>query len=137
MISLKYSCNRTVNVNRGLAKNWQRAFEHDDIRVPDGWEHSLEINGRMYRFAFARVSNAKIKDDTYIVVVDAYSREEALGHSPTMERYYICPVMAILQPFPEEVDATFVDQYLRAIAATSFTEYDKKKWIDEKKLRIC
>jgi hypothetical protein len=122
---LRYSMRKTVDVNRGLARNWARCFNLDSIRVPEGWEHALEINGRMYSFAFCSFTNAtKCADGEYIMVIDRYSREQALGREAKIEaRYYALPVMSVLRPTQEDGGTRFTaDEYLRTNAACTFTE---------------
>jgi hypothetical protein len=137
--TLRYSCKQSVDVNRGLANNWKRCFKNDDIRVPEGWVRSLEINGRMYSFAFISMRNsAKCPDGNYIVVKDNFSREQALGSEKMGEKvYYILPVMAVLRPQQEDAGPRLsVDEYLKEYTACRFTETCLEKARREKRIRV-
>ena len=138
--TIKFSMKKRVLVNKGLARNWTRSFSFtDDIRVPEGWESSLEINGRMVRFSFARSQNGrKIPNGECIIVIDKCSRDEALnGKAGATERWYLMPVMSVLRPIKEDgQQMPDVVEYLRENCLATFNREDKDRWVKEGKLKI-
>ena len=136
MIILKYSAKQSVDVNRGLAKNWKREFFQDDVRVPDGWVHSLELNGRMVRFAFVRITGAKIPDGNYVIVVYCGTLADAKGGTWS-ETSFVLPVMAALKPQREDDGKPLppVLDYLMENALATWTKEQMEQWRKEKKVR--
>jgi hypothetical protein len=138
--TLKFSATKSVDVNKGMATNWKRCFKHDDIRVPEGWVHALEINGRMYSFSFVKLTNAtKCADGEYICVIDKFGRDEVLGQKvipfPHDETYYLLDVMVALRP-QDDGRIQLVDHYLADRCVVYFKKSTLEKARREKKIQI-
>lgn len=143
MLRMKHMM-KSVDVNRGMGRNWIRLFQQSDVRIPEGWVHSLEISGRMVTFSFVRITGGHIADDTYILVSAKGDRNAALagdGSWDASTRYYVLRVMDALRPTKEDDNSILGDgsawAYLEEVAVASFTHSQKKQWEAEKKLAVC
>ena len=140
MITLKFQM-KAVDVNKGLGRNWIREFKSNDVRIPEGWVHAIEVDRKMVSFSFVKVSNAKIPSNSYILVTTKGTRDQALTHDGSFQSnciYYVMPVMSVLRPQKEDDSKPLgrIEDYLFENAVAWYTENQKKQWMKEKKLSI-
>lgn len=136
---LRWSASKQVSVNKGLARNWQRCFPDEDIRVPDGWEHAIELNGHMVSFAFCKIINSPHGNDgEYITVKMGMTRAEMRqDERKTEPTYFFVPVRAALKPQQEESgERLSSDEWLKAAAICSITEAKMEELRRGQKIRV-
>lgn len=120
MIRIKYGA-KTVNVNLGMARNWGRAFA--DVRVPEGWTTSLEVEGHYVRFSFAKVRGARTVPDGEYIIAAVHGTRETIGSAHV--RYSILRVMDALRP---EGPGRSGLQYIDAASLASFSDAEAAEW---------
>lgn len=139
-IHICYSTKRKFDVNRGPAHTWPSCFPHDEIRVPEGWVSSLEINDRMVSFGFAFIAGARtVPRATHVVVIVKGSREQAVSDPSKWvngQTHFILPSRVAIRPQQESGELLSVLDWLKTNALVSFTENQKNEWVAAGKLKF-